>query len=75
MKIRILGFGVLIGILLCSIAVNAEEYDRKGEESPLAIERMYSVPHRYMGEKRTETEFEECMESINYLQMLRWETL
>ena len=39
MKIRILGFGVLIGILLCSIAVNAEEYDRKGEESPLAMER------------------------------------
>ena len=46
MKIRILGFGVLIGILLCSIAVNAEEYDRKGEESPLAMERMYSVPHK-----------------------------
>ena len=37
MKIRILGFGVLIGILLCSIAVNAEEYDRKGEESTLAM--------------------------------------
>ena len=30
---------------------------------------------KYMGEKRIETEFEECMESINYLQMLRWETL
>lgn len=75
MKIRILGFGVLIGILLCSIAVNAEEYDRKGEESPLAMERMYSVPHKIYGRKRIETESEECMESINYLQMLRWETL
>ena len=30
---------------------------------------------KYMGEKRIETEFEEYMESINYLQMLRWETL
>ena len=30
---------------------------------------------QYMGEKRIETEFEECTESINYLQMLRWETL
>ena len=30
---------------------------------------------KYMGEKRIETEFEECTESINYLQMLRWETL
>ena len=52
MKIRILGFGVLIGILLCSIAVNAEEYDRKGEESPLAMERMYSVPHKIYGRKK-----------------------
>ena len=53
MKIRILGFGVLIGILLCSIAVNAEEYDRKGEESPLAMERMYSVPHKIYGKKES----------------------
>ena len=30
---------------------------------------------KYMGEKRIETEFEEYMESINYLQMIRWETL
>lgn len=52
MKIRILGFGVLIGVLLCSIAVNAEEYDRKGEESPLAMERMYSVPHKIYGRKK-----------------------
>ena len=52
MKIRILGFGVLIGILLYSIAVNAEEYDRKGEESPLAMERMYSVPHKIYGRKK-----------------------
>ena len=52
MKIRILGFGVLIGILLCSMVVNAEEYDRKGEEHPLAMERMYSVPHKIYGRKK-----------------------
>ena len=51
MKIRILGFGVLIGILLCSMVVNAEEYDRKGEEPPLAMERMYSVPHKIYGKQ------------------------
>ena len=39
MKIRILGFGVLIGILLCSIAVNV-------------MERMYSVPHKIYGRKK-----------------------
>ena len=66
------GFGVLIGISIVPIAVNAEEYDRKGEESPLAMERMYSVRIRYM-RKRIETESEECkVESNDYLQMLRW---
>ena len=52
MRIRKMGLGILIGVILCSVVVNAGEKGKRGTEHLSAIERVYGVPHKIYGRKK-----------------------
>lgn len=53
MRIRKMGLGILIGVILCSVVVNAGEKGKRGTEHLSAIERVYGVPHKIYGRKKS----------------------
>lgn len=53
MWIRKMGLGIFIGIMLCSVVVNAGERERGRTETSSAIERMYGIPRRIYGRKKS----------------------
>ncbi len=53
MWIRKMGLGIFIGIILCSVVVNAGERERRRTEPSSAIEKMYGVPRRIYGRKKS----------------------
>ena len=46
MWIRKIGLGILIGVVLCSVMVNAEERNSRKAEPMTVMERMREIPHK-----------------------------
>ena len=53
MWIRKMGLGIFIGVILCSMVVNAGERENRRTEMPVAIERIHGVPHKIYGKKKS----------------------
>ena len=57
MWMKKMGLGILIGVLLCSMAVNAGERDKR-KAAPLSVmEQMYGVPRKIYGKKKSWNKF------------------
>lgn len=53
MWIRKIGLGILVGVILCSVVVNAGEKD-SGRAAPMAtMEKMHGIPHKIYGKKKS----------------------
>ena len=52
MWIRKIGLGILIGVVLCSVMVNAEERNSRKAEPMTVMERMREIPHKIYGKKK-----------------------
>lgn len=53
MWIKRIGLGILIGVILCSVVVNAGEREGRSMESPPTVmERICGIPRRIYGKKR-----------------------
>ena len=46
MWIRKIGLGILVGVVLCSVMVNAEERNSRKAEPMTVMERMREIPHK-----------------------------
>ncbi len=53
MWIRKIGLGILIGVVLCSVMVNAEERNSRKAESMTVMERMREIPRKIYGKKKS----------------------
>ena len=53
MWIRKMGLGIFIGIMLCSMVVNAGERERGRVGFTSEMERMYGVPRKIYGRKKS----------------------
>ena len=53
MWIRKIGLGILIGVVLCSVMVNAEERNSRKAEPMTVMERMREIPHKIYGKKKS----------------------
>ena len=57
MWIRKIGLGILIGVVLCSVMVNAEERNSRKAEPMTVMERMREIPRKiWKEEKQKEAE-------------------
>ena len=56
MWIRKIGLGILIGVVLCSVMVNAEERNSRKAEPMTVMERMREIPHKIYGKKKSRNE-------------------
>lgn len=45
--------GILIGVVLCSVMVNAEERNSRKAESMTVMERMREIPRKIYGKKKS----------------------
>ena len=52
MWIRKIGLGILIGVVLCSVMVNAEERNSRKAEPMTVMERMREIPRKIYGKKK-----------------------
>ena len=69
MWIRKIGLGILIGVVLCSVMVNAEERNSRKAEPMTVMERMREIPTKYMERRKAEIRCGKCRESLNFRQM------
>lgn len=53
MWMKKMGVGILIGVILCSMVVNAGEKGRRKVSHVSVMERMYGVPHKIYGKKKS----------------------
>lgn len=52
MWIRKMGLGILLGVILCSMVVNAGEKERRRPAPVSSMERMYGFPRKIYGKKK-----------------------
>ena len=60
MWIRKIGLGILIGVVLCSVMVNAEERNSRKAEPMTVMERMREIPHKIYGKKKSRNKMRKC---------------
>lgn len=53
MWIRKIGLGILIGVALCSVMVNAGEKNSRKAEPMAVMDRMHGIPRKIYGKKKS----------------------
>ena len=53
MRIRKMVLGILIGVILCSMTVNAGAREKRRTPPRATLERAYEIPHKIYGKKKS----------------------
>ena len=69
MWIRKIGLGILIGVVLCSVMVNAEERNSRKAEPMTVMRGLVKFLTKYMERRKAEIRCGKCRESLNFRQM------